>query len=238
MIEDKKYVDSIHRLGRLFTAAITIIVIAVPLTVCLAYDCLPDFSDVIGPMFTVMAAFLPTQCSEVVSFAPILGSASYVTFVTGNVQNLKLPVAISAQNVADVEQGTPLSDAISTMAVAISSIETIAIMALSVLLFVPLQPVLTSNAFSTMTKFVLPALYGSMAVGILTNFNIKKKGAKIIKNKLLIPVLPIILTFLAKLLIPSFSKIQSYFMVGLIIITIGWAFLLYKKGVVAQSVRE
>lgn len=235
-MDEKKYTDSIHRLGRIFTVVISLIVIGVPLIVCIRFDCMPNFADVVGPVLTIMAAFLPIQLSEVVSFAPILGTASYITFITGNVQNLKLPAAVSAQKIAGVTPGTPQADAVATMAVALSSIETIAIMCLCVVLFVPLRPLLTSAAFSEMTKYVLPALYGSMAWGIFTNS--RRKGAKIIKNKLLIPALPFVVTVLAIAVIPTFAKIQSFYLIGLILFTIGWAYLLYKKGVVETTVRE
>ena len=83
--------------------------------------------------------FVPSAFSEVISYAPILGSASYITFITGNVMNLKLPVAISAQQIAGVEANTPESDANSTMAIALSSLETIAIIAVGVLMLKPLR---------------------------------------------------------------------------------------------------
>lgn len=231
-----KYNKSIHRLGYIFTAFISVAVVAVPIVVCTVYDCMPKFSNIIGPMLTIMAAFLPVQLSEVISFAPILGSASYMTFVTGNVTNLKLPAAVSAQKMAEVDAGTPEGDAVATMAVAVSSIVTIAIMCLCVILFVPLQPVLTSPTFGTMTKFVLPALWGSLAWGIFSNS--KKKGAKIITRKWLIPALPMAITVLAILFVPTFAKIQSFYLIGLIVFTILWAFFLYKRGTVVQTIRE
>ena len=95
-----KYNKSIHRLGYIFTAFISVAVVAVPVVVCTVYDCMPKFSNIIGPMLTIMAAFLPVQLSEVISFAPILGSASYMTFVTGNVTNLKLHQKVAHSCVA------------------------------------------------------------------------------------------------------------------------------------------
>ena len=109
-------------------------------------------------------------------------------------------------------------------------------MCLCVILFVPLQPVLTSPTFGTMTKCVLPALWGSLAWGIFSNS--KKKGAKIITQKWLIPVLPMAITVLAILFVPTFAKIQSFYLIGLIVFTILWAFFLYKRGTVVQTIRE
>lgn len=231
-----KYNKSVHRLGYIFTALISIAVVALPFVVCTVFDCMPVFSNIIEPMLTIMVAFLPVQISEVISFAPILGTSSYMAFITGNVTNLKLPAAVSAQRVAGVTAGTPEGDAVATMAVAVSSIVTIVIMCLCAILFIPLQPVLTSPAFETMTQFVLPALWGSLAWGIFSNS--KKKGARIITKKWLIPLLPIVITVLAILFIPNFAQIQSFYLVGLIILTILWALFLYKKGIVVPAVRE
>ena len=87
--------------------------------------------------------FIPIAISEVISYAPVLGSSAYITFITGNVMNLKLPVAINAIELAEVEQSTDAGDAITTVAISASSILTMAIIALGVILLVPLQPVLT-----------------------------------------------------------------------------------------------
>lgn len=39
-------------------------------------------------------------------YIPVLGSSSYLGFITGNIMNLKFPCAVNGMKVAEVEQNT------------------------------------------------------------------------------------------------------------------------------------
>lgn len=228
-MDDKKYIDSIHRLGRIGSFFAVAFMVGIPLVMCAVYKSWPSMGTVIQAGGGLLAMFVPTALSEVISYTPILGSASYITFITGNVMNLKLPVAISAQQIAGVQSNTPESDAISTMAIALSSLETIAIIAIGVLLLQPLQPILTLPAVATATSYMVPALFGALVLGIF-----KQSGKTRIKNKTLIGVLPLVLVAIGLMVIPSLTSYQGFVLLGMIPVTILWAYLLWKKGVVKQ----
>jgi len=234
MTDNKKYMDSIHRLGRWGTVLATLLVLGIPTVVCLVYDCFPTVPALIQPTLAILAMMGPVTCSEVFSYGPILGSASYMAFITGNVVNLKLPVAISAQSIAGAEPNTPKADAVATMAIALSSIETVVIVLIGVLFFVPLQPVLTTPAFQSATNYVTPALLGGMFLMVFG----KGGGKTVVDKKLLIPALPAVLTILGNLFIDKFSSYQGYMIIAMIFVSIGWAYLLYKKGIVSVKTRE
>ena len=229
MKDDKKYIDSIHRLGRIGSFIACAFMMGIPAVMCTVYDAWPSMSTVMQAGGGLLAMFVPSAFSEVISYAPILGSASYITFITGNVMNLKLPVAISAQQIAGVEANTPESDAISTMAIALSSLETIAIIALGVLLLKPLQPVLTLPAVSTATSYMVPALMGGLMLGVF-----KQSGKVRIKNKNLVAVAPILMSILGLMFIEGFTSMQGFAILGAIPLTLVFAFILWKKGIVKQ----
>jgi diadenosine tetraphosphate (Ap4A) HIT family hydrolase len=44
--------------------------------------------------------YIPVGFSEAISYTPILGASSYLTFITGNIMNLKLPCAVNAMKLA------------------------------------------------------------------------------------------------------------------------------------------
>ncbi|MBR5874082.1 MAG: hypothetical protein IKY90_05015 [Oscillospiraceae bacterium] len=229
MKDDKKYIDSIHNLGRLGSFIAVCFMMGIPAIMCTVYDAWPSMSTVIQAGGGLLAMFVPSAFSEVISYAPILGSASYITFITGNVMNLKLPVAISAQQIAGVEANTPESDAISTMAIALSSLETIAIIAVGVLMLKPLQPVLTLPAVSTCTAYMVPALMGGLMLGVF-----KQSGKVRIKNKMLVAVAPITMSILGLIFIEGFTSKQGFAILGAIPLTLAFAFILWKKGIVKQ----
>ena len=229
MQDDKKYIDSIHRLGRIGSIGAISFMIGIPIVMCAVYNCFPEMSTVLQAGGGLLAMFVPTALSEVISYAPILGSASYITFITGNVMNLKLPVAISAQQIAGVEANTPESDAITTMAIALSSLETIIIIAIGVLLLKPLQPILSLESVKTATAYMVPALFGGLILGIF-----KQGGKTRIKNKNLIGVLPALLVIAGLVIFPSIKSKQGFVLLAMIPLTVAWAYFLWKKGIVKQ----
>ena len=177
----------------------------------------------------LLAIFVPTAISEVFSYTPILGSACYIAFITGNVLNLKLPCAVSAMELADVAQGSEEGDAISTVAIAASSMLTMVVIALGVVLLVPLQPILQQPAVQTATTYMLPALFGSMFFGMITS---KSAGEYIIHGKLKAVVLPLIVIVLVNFFVTPISGKEGYAMLGAIPLTILCAYVLYKKGAI------
>ncbi len=226
-MDDKKYIDSVHRLGRIGSVIAVAFMVGIPLVMCTVYDCFPPMATVLQAGGGLLAMFVPSALSEVISYAPILGSASYITFITGNVMNLKLPVAISAQQIAGVESNTPESDALTAMAISLSSLETIAIIAVGVLLLKPLQPVLTLPAVKTATAYMVPALFGGLLLGVFT-----QRGKTKIKNKNLIAILPFVLVSIGLKLFPAIKSKQGFVLLGMIPVTVLWAYILWKKGVV------
>lgn len=228
MKKNSSYMDSVHRVGRIGSLIALALMVGIPIIMCAIYDCFPSFAMIAQAAIGILAMMLPIDFSEIIGFAPILGSSSYITFITGNVMNLKLPVVISAQQIAGVDANTEESDAVSSYAVAISSIETIIIIALGVLLLKPLEPVFAMPAVKTATQYVIPALFGSLLLGLFA----KGSGDHYVKNKNLIVLAPAVATVLALLFIPGMSGYQGFAVLGAIPIAIGWAYLLYKKGIV------
>lgn len=83
---------------------------------------------------SILMIYIPVGISEALSYTPILGSSTYLTFITGNIMNLKVPVAVNAMKLAKKEANTPEGEAISCVAVSVSSIMTVVILALVALI--------------------------------------------------------------------------------------------------------
>ena len=169
-----------HSYGRLGTVIALIYMISLPFIVCVAYDCMPKFSEVFNlATFSILLIYIPVGISEALSYVPILGSSSYLTF----------PCAVNAMKVADVERNTPEGDAVATVAVAVSSIMTVAILALAALLSTWIRPVFEIPQVATASQYIIPALFGSMTLGL---FSSSSNGDKTVKNGLM-GVLPVII---------------------------------------------
>jgi len=225
---DEKYTNSVHRLGRLGSIISIILIVGLPIVICAVYNIFPTMTIIFSTSIALLALFLPIVTAEVISYAPVLGSATYLAFITGNVVNLKLPVALNAIKLADVEQSTAKGDAIVTVAIATSSIATMIVIVIGVMLLVPLQPILSTPVVQTATQYMLPALFGGLVLGILGGAG----GKYIIKGKALamIPAL-IIVTTLILIGIPM-ALFQGFAILGMIPVTILTARIMYKKGII------
>lgn len=228
MKEKDNYIKSIHRIGRWGAVAAIVIMVGIPIIICAVYDCFPPMSMVLQSGGGLIMMFLPISISEVISYAAVLGSGTYITFITGNVTNLKFPIAVNALKMAEVEQSTEEGDAIITAAVSVSSMITMAILAIGTLLLVPLTPILSIPAVGTATKYIMPSLIGGVALGALN----EQSGKYTIKGKALSVIPAIIVAVILILAGVPVSMYQGILIVAMIPVTILFSRMLYKRRVI------
>ena len=87
-----------------------------------------------------------------------------MSFITGNVTNMKIPCAMNARDIAETKPGTPEHEIISTISVATSAIVTTLVIVEGVILLVPLQPVLQNEVLLPAFDNVVPALFGALGL--------------------------------------------------------------------------
>lgn len=172
---------------------------------------------------------VPTALSEVISYTPMLGTACYITFITGNVGNMKIPCALNAMEMTDSPLGTERGDTVSAIAVSVSSMVTMIVIAIGVVLLVPLQPILENPTVQVATSYMLPALFGSMVV---TNVANSKSGEYRIKNRVLTMLAPMACIIAFDYLVMPIKGKEGYTMIVTIPLTILLAYIMYKLGIV------
>ncbi len=228
MRSTKEYFDSIHRLGRACAIAAILIMLGIPTVISIVFGTFPGFLRILTAATGLLAIFIPVTISEVISYTPVLGSSAYLTFITGNILNLKLPVVANAQKVGNAEPGTEKGDVIATIAVSVSSLLTILLIALGTLLLVPLKPVLTSAPVQVATANILPALFGAMGLGILSSH---VGGGIIIKGRLLGAIVPTLLVIVVYIISSQLAhQLQGFLVLICLPITYFGSRWLYKKG--------
>ena len=217
-----------HDTGRKFLIAFIIYMMAMPLIICAVYGCFPSIGMMVSGLMTILIIMIPTAIAEVGSYTPILGSSSYLTFATGNLMNLKMPCVINAQKIAKVDQGTTEGDAIALIATAVSSIVTIIIMAIGMLLIVQLQPLLENEYVATAADYIMPALFGCMALSLFG----KGGGKTYVKNRALSVALPAAIVSVLAIMGVATMGLASWLMLVIIPLSILCARILWKKGIV------
>ena len=200
--DQEKYFDESHRLGRIGIIGAVFVLLGMPTILGLVFDSMPSFVQVIQSSIGLLAIFLPITITEVISYTPILGSTIYLTLTTGEVTNIKMPAVINALKIANVESGTEDADVISSIAVGVASFITIVIVTVGVVLMIPLQPLLTQPSVMVATSNILPALFGTLALALLTKDlggGIKAEGR--MKGMIIPVIIMIALTLVDNLII-------------------------------------
>ncbi|MBW6464277.1 MAG: hypothetical protein ACNA7Z_04535 [Dethiobacteria bacterium] len=160
---NQSYEQSIHRIGRIWMSLALLVILAVPLAISVNFQTWPALGSLMGGLLPIMMIYVPIGIIEVITFSPMLGSgATYLAFTTGNLTNLKVPCALNAMEIAEIEPGSDEGEVISTIAVAASSLVTNLVLVIGVLMFVQLAPILSSPVLQPAFENILPALFGAL----------------------------------------------------------------------------
>ena len=213
------YMDTVHRDGTIWNLSMMVLLILFPILVWILFDdATPDWKGVALGLIATAPMYWAVGVVEVITFIPMLGAGgSYLSFVTGNISNLKLPCAINALENAGADPKSEEGEIISTIAIAVSSIVTTVIVALGVLLIVPLSPILSNPALTPAFDQMLPALFGALGVALIS------KNWKI-------AIAPIVLMLILFIFVPALDSGMVGIMVPVgVLFTIATSRLMYKK---------
>ncbi len=207
-----------HRLGRVTTIISIAAMIAFPFFICALYGVSIDMPGFLRGFLNVGIIYYPVAVVEFLVFSPMVGAGgSYLSFVTGNLSNLKIPCAVNSRDVAKAEAGTPEGEIISTISIATSALVTMLILFAGVMLIVPLTPVLETPALKPAFDNVVPALFGALGLKYFTKEPLVAAGPLILLTALCVFV-PSMISQTSILIIPA----------GLLALVAGY--LLFKKG--------
>lgn len=88
------------------------------LYLCIRYNCWPDPGMVLSAWGLTAVAFGAFYIVEPISYYAALGmSGTYLSFLSGNIGNMRVPCASLALDVTDSEAGTMQAEIVSTMAI-------------------------------------------------------------------------------------------------------------------------
>ena len=220
MKKQLSYLDSVHRDGRIWNLSVMVLLLLFPIIVSIVFDAPPDWNALLMGLIATAPMYWAVGIIETFTFVPMLGAGgSYLSFVTGNISNLKLPCAINALEQNDVNATSEEGELISTIAIATSSIVTTLIIVLGVILIVPLTPILEAPVLEPAFAQMLPALFGGLGV-VFVSRNWK------------IAIAPVLLMLVLFIFVPALNAGTVGIMVPVsVLFTIAISRILYKKGV-------
>ena len=215
------YMDSVHRDGTIWNLAMMLLLIAFPIVIGLIFQAVPDWRGVGLGLLATAPMYWAVGVVEVITFIPMLGAGgSYLSFVTGNISNLKLPCALNALENAEVKAQSEEGEIVSTIAIAVSSIVTTIIIILGVILIVPLSPILSNPVLQPAFDQMLPALFGAL-------------GVVFISKNWKISIAPVLLMLILFVFVPAINTSTVGIMVPVgVVFTLVVSRILYKKGLI------
>lgn len=161
----KEFDNGTHKWGKIWTWSAACFIVFVPIVICVKYNAWPSAMAVFKGLLGVAPIYWTVGIIEIITFTPMLGTGgTYLSFVTGNVTALKVPAALNAMESANIKANTEEGEIISTIAISVASIVTILIIAVGVLLFAQISPLLNSPKLLPAFDNILPALFGALGV--------------------------------------------------------------------------
>ena len=213
----EEFNNSLHRIGRITMVLMIGLLLMVPISFGMLNDLSPDWSGFLGGIIKVAIIYYPTSIVEFLIYTPMLGvGGSYLSFITGNVTNMRIPCAMNAASIAKTQPGTAEHEIISTIAVATSAITTTVVILLGVICLVPLQPVLQNPALQPAFNNVVPALFGAL-------------GLKYFAKSLRLSAPPLVLMSILCIAVPSLISQTSTMMIPVGALALVLGYVLWKK---------
>lgn len=219
MKNERTYMDKVHTWGRIWNISVMLILFAFPVAVAFIFNETPDWNGLLLGLIATAPMYWAVGVVETITYIPMLGAGgSYLSFVTGNISNLKLPCALNALDQAKVKANSEEGEIVSTIAIAVSSIVTTLIIIWGVLLIVPLTPILSNPVLDPAFAQMIPALFGGLGV-VFVSRNWK------------LAIAPVTLMLILFITIPALNSGTVGIMVPVsVVFTLIMSRIMYKKG--------
>jgi len=156
------YIPQINRIGKLtcWIGAVFVFLPAIIITLC--FGITADGAPLIAAIMAQLSINAVWWIIEPVSFYPILGiPGTYLSFLSGNLSNLRIPCATAAQKAARVAIGTKEGSIVATIGVCASVFVNILMLIMGIAIGAPILSQLPAEITHALS-FLMPALFGAV----------------------------------------------------------------------------
>ncbi len=159
-----EYFPTAHRIGLITSLIHVVIFFLPPLYLTVFYGLPSDWGKIMQGAAGAWSFSMPLWFIEPVSYFLVLGiCGTYISFLAGNISNFRLPVSAVAQEVAQVQEGSPEGEIISTLAIAATQMM-ITVSALTGAIFVSAMVGLLPASVVAAFEWLLPSIWGAIVV--------------------------------------------------------------------------
>ena len=165
-----RFIPRAHRIGRTTLLVAMVLCLGPALYLSFVLGAFPGTGAILTG-FLAIAAFVGIMwVVEPVSYFPVLGvCGTYMSFLSGNIGNMRMPVVISCQNAIDAEAGSRKAEVAAVIGIAISVLVNLVFLVALVLIGSALIDVLPAPVAQAVKDYTLPALYGAVLVMFMSS---------------------------------------------------------------------
>lgn len=157
------YQSWVHRFGIVSSLILLIAMTAFPIVASAVYGLWPDLGQLWPGFIAVILFMAPFWPAETIGYMSVMGpGALYMSYITGNVTNLRMPATVGTINSLGIKPNTDECHTLAIIACGASVITTVAVIAIGVVIAAPLEPVLNLPAIQPAFNYVVPALFGGL----------------------------------------------------------------------------
>lgn len=129
---------------------------------CSTYQCWPSLELVLKAWGLTALSFGAFYIVEPVSYYAALGlTGTYLSFLSGNIGNMRLPCAALAQEATKSEPGTLQAEIVSTMSICGSIVTNLVFTTLAAIVGTAVVAVLPAFIVTALTKYAAGAIFGA-----------------------------------------------------------------------------
>lgn len=225
---DKEYMPKMNRVGKITGYLGVVITFAPAAVLAIVYGITPQPAALLTAFISIASAVGVLWFVEPISYFTVLGPiGTYMSCLSGNISNMRLPCASVAQVSAGVEPGSKEGTIISSIGMAVSIIINVSVLTVGVILGSSVLSMLPAKVTEAL-NYLLPALFGAL----LVQFGMKQK-----KHAVMMLVFAILLCIGINAGIFNWIPGSSNYLhiLASVFVSIAAAIVTYKKGKASKA---
>ncbi|MFV0245200.1 MAG: hypothetical protein ACK5IB_09310 [Qingshengfaniella sp.] len=164
------FIPRAHRIGQITLLLAIGLCLTPALYLSFGLGAFPGIGPIMTGFLAVLAFVGVIWVVEPISYFPVLGvCGTYMSFLSGNIGNMRMPVVVSCQAAIEAEAGSRKAEVAAVIGIAVSVIVNLVFVIILVLVGGALIEVLPAAVGEAVKRYTLPALYGAVLVMFLNS---------------------------------------------------------------------
>lgn len=164
VLYNKEYLPRVHRFGTATMLLILVLSFLPALYFSFFEGLHPGWSVIAKAAATMIGMEIFTWILEPTLYFPMIGiTGSYISFVAGNITNMRIPAATAAQTAVGAKMGTRKAEFAGVIGIVASVVVNFIVLAI-VILFGSYIISILPEAVSNSLNYALPSVYGALLV--------------------------------------------------------------------------